>query len=215
MEPLINIVVSEALADALVTSPILSSKEFDTQISHQIATDMPQIQQRYGANPDLGDWQNVGAIGGALSSVRAHSLVTVSATWTSVAGAWAIANAVGEVTSTSLCTYVSYVVPKQTSCITTATSNQSPVSARVVSDATDPAKIPGSSVSKQTVLVILLLVALIVGIALAFLVDYLDDRIRGKDDVQQLLQLPVYGEVPRAPSVGRESRAVSRSSTKA
>jgi len=46
-------------------------------------------------------------------------------------------------------------------------------------------------------------VALIVGIALAFLADYLDDRIHGKDEAQQLLRLPVYGEVPRAPTVGR------------
>ncbi|HAE83084.1 MAG TPA: hypothetical protein DCK85_06810, partial [Ktedonobacter sp.] len=92
-----NIVASEALADALVSSPILSSKEFDTEVSHQIASDMTQIEQRYGPNPDLGDWQNTGAIAGALSSIRAQSLVTVSATWTSEAGAWAITTAVGEV----------------------------------------------------------------------------------------------------------------------
>lgn len=204
-----NVVVSEALADALVSSPILSSKEFDTAVSHQIASDMTQIEQRYGPNPDLGDWQNTGAIGGALSSVRAQSLVTVSTTWTSEAGAWAIATAIGEVSTTNICTYLGYVVPK--SCTSTADNSQSAVSARVISNATDPARIPGSSVSKQTLLVILLLVALIVGIALAFLVDYLDDRIREKDDVQQLLQLPVYGEVPRAPTVGR---IVSRSSAR-
>lgn len=206
-----NIIVSEALADALVTSPILSSKEFDTEVAHQIASDMTQIKQRYGPNSDLGDWQNTGAIGSALSSVRAHSLVTVSATWTSEAGAWAIANAVGEVSTTNICTYLGYVIPKQASCTTTADNSQSAVSARVISNATDPARVPGSLVSKQTILVILLLVALIVGIALAFLVDYLDDRIREKNDVQQLLQLPVYGEVPRAPTVGRK---LSRSSAK-
>jgi capsular polysaccharide biosynthesis protein len=65
--------------------------------------------------------------------------------------------------------------------------------------------VPGLSASKQTLLVILLLVALLVGIALAFLVEYLDDRIRNKDDAQRLLKLPIYGEVPRAPTVGRKS----------
>ncbi len=198
-----NIIASESLADALVTGPILSSKEFDTEVSHQIAADMTQIEQRYGPNPDLGDWQNAGAIGGALSSVRAHSLVTVSANWTTAAGAWAVADAVGKVSTANICNYLGYVVAKEAPCSTTTGSSQSVVSARIVSDATDAYTVPGSSVSKQTVLIVLLLVALIVGIALAFLVDYLDDRIHGKDDAQQLLRLPVYGEVPRAPTVGR------------
>src|SRR5437660_5784874 len=61
-----NVVVSEALADALINSPILSSKEFDTQVSQQIANDMSQITQKYHSNVDLGDWQNIGAIGAAL-----------------------------------------------------------------------------------------------------------------------------------------------------
>lgn len=200
-----NVIVSEALADAMVTSPILASKEFDTEVSHQMALDMPQIEQRYGANPDLGDWQNTGAIGGALSSLHAHSLVTVSATWSSQAGAWAIANAVGEVSAANICTYLGYVVSKEASCATTTDTTTPALTARVISAATDPAKVPGLSASKQTLLVILLLVALLVGIALAFLAEYLDDQIRNKDDAQRLLKLPIYGEVPRAPTVGRKS----------
>ena len=199
-----NVSVSESLADALATGPILSLKEFDSEVSHQIALDMPQIEQRFGANPDLGDWQNPGAIGGTFSSTRAHSLVTVSATWSSPAGAWAIANAVGEVSTANICTYLGYVVSKEASCSTTIDATTPAVTARVVSTATDPARVPGISASKQTFFVILLLLALVVGIALAFLVEYLDDRIRNKDDAQRLLQLPVYGEVPRAPPLGRK-----------
>jgi len=198
-----NIGASESLADALVTGPILSSNEFDTEVSHQIAADMTQIEQRYGPNPNLGDWQNASAIGGALSAVRAHSVVIISATWTTSAGAWAIADAVGKVSTAKICTYLGYVVAKEAPCATTSAGSQSVVSARIISDATDAATVPGSSVSKQTTLIVLLLVALIVGIALAFLADYLDDRIHGKDEAQQLLRLPVYGEVPRAPTVGR------------
>ena len=204
-----NVVVSEALADAMSTSPIpgpiLSSKEFDSEVSRQIALDMPQIEQRFGANPDLGDWQNTGAIGGSLGATHVHSLVTVSATWSSAAGAWAIANAVGQVSAANICAYLGYVVPKGASCSTTADTSVPAVSARVIIAATDPVTAPGLSASKQTLLVILLLVALIVGIALAFLVEYLDDRIYNKDDAQRLLQLPVYGVVPRAPTVGRKS----------
>lgn len=200
-----NVGASDSLADALVTGPILSSKEFDTAVSQQIAADMPQIEQRYGHNPNLGAWQNAGAIGGALSTERAHSLVTISATWTTPVGAWAIADAVGRVSTASICNYLGYVVAKDTPCSTTTGSIQPVVSARIISEATDAATVAGSSVNKQTILIVLLLMALIVGIALAFLADYLDDRIHGKDDAQQLLRLPVYGEVPRAPTVGRTS----------
>ena len=41
-----------------------------------------------------------------------------------------------------------------------------------------------------------LLIALAAGIALAFLVDYLDDRIRGREDVERL-GLSVVGEIPK------------------
>jgi capsular polysaccharide biosynthesis protein len=198
-----NVTVSEALADAMITSPILSSKEFDAQVSNEVGSDMSLIEQRYGPHPDLGDWQNTAAIGGALSALRAHSLVTVSATWTTPAGAWAIANAVGEVSAAHICTYLEYVVSKKASCSSSANSALPGVTAQVISSATDSTRVPGTSASKQTLLFLMLLVALIVGIALAFLADYLDDRIYGKDDALNVLQLPVLGEVPRPPAPGR------------
>jgi capsular polysaccharide biosynthesis protein len=199
-----SVAVSETLADAMITSPILSSKEFDTQVSQQIGSDMSLIEQRFSnPHPDLGNWQDTAAIGAALTSVRAHSLVTVSATWPTPAGAWAIANAVGEVSSSSICQYLEYVVSKQASCSPTATSSQPAVAAQVISSATNAVPVPGTSVNRQTLLFILLIVALIVSIALAFLIDYLDDHIRSKDDAVLLLQLPVYGEVPRPPAAGK------------
>jgi len=197
-----DVSVSESLADALVSGPILSSKEFDTQVSKQISSDMSLIEQRY-PHPDLGDWQSTGAIGGALSSSRAHSLVTISATWPTPAGAWAIANAVGEVSAANICTYLEYVVSKEASCPSSANNALPGVTAQVISEASDAGVVPGSSVNKETLLFMLLLVALIVGIALTFLAAYLDDRIYSKDDAVNLLQLPVFGEVPRAPSAGR------------
>jgi len=184
-------VVSENLADSLATGPILTSHEFDTDVSNQIGQDMAEITQRYGNNPDLGDWQNAGAIGGALNAVRVHSLVTVTATWSTLPGAWAIANAVGEVSASRIGVYLA------------GDSAQPPATAYIVSHATDPATVPGTSANRVTLLILLVLVALIVGIALAFLLDYLDDRIRTKDEVAHLLELPVFAEVPRAPTPGR------------
>src|SRR6266536_1702521 len=95
---------------------------YKSDVTNQIGSDMNLIEHRYGPHPDLGDWQNTAAIGGALSSLRAHSLVTVSATWTTPAGAWAIANAVGEVSAAHICTYLEYVVSKEASCSSSANS---------------------------------------------------------------------------------------------
>ncbi len=199
------VTVSEALADTLANGPILNSHEFDQDISHQIGQDMSGvIAQRYGASPDLGDWQNAGAIGGSLTAVRVHSLVTITTTWTSQAGAWAIANAVGEVSASRLGTYLDYVVTEDASHSSTSNTFQQPaVSARVISNATDPATVAGTANSKLTLLIALLIVAFFLGIALTFLLDYLDDRLRSKDEVAHLLQLPVLGELPRSPAPGR------------
>jgi len=42
------------------------------------------------------------------------------------------------------------------------------------------------------------LIGLIVGIALAFLVDYLDQSVRSREEAERLLDVPVLGEIPRA-----------------
>jgi len=203
------VTVSEALADALVSGPILTSQEFDKDISNQISQDMSLIQQRYGANADLGDWQNTSAIGQALNTVRVHSLVTVTTTWNTSAGAWAIANAIGEVSAAKIGAYLDYVIPNDATPGTTGNFVQPQVSARVITAAPDAVSVPGSSASKVTIYLLLLLVALAIGIALAFLLDYLDDRIRSKDEVTQLLGLHIYAEVPQAPSPGRSRLPVT------
>jgi hypothetical protein len=201
-----NALISENLADTLSSGPILASQEFDSRVAQQIAADRSKITAKFGAGASLGDWQDPASIGGALSAARSHNLVTISVNnWSTVAGAWAIANAVGEVSTAHLCQYLGYgyIVPQQDSCSTAASNSQPTVAAQVLSSATDPAAVPGSAVNKRTLLFVLLLVALIVGLALAFLADYLDDRIYSKEDAANLLQLPVFGEVLRAPTTGR------------
>jgi capsular polysaccharide biosynthesis protein len=201
-----NVLVAETMADTLVTGPILTSNEFDTQVSRQVGLDMSQLVQRYGSNPDLGDWHNAGAIGGALDANHIHSLVTVNVTWSTPAGAWAIANAIGEVSTTSIGSYLDYVITNDAAHTSTSGIMQPAVSARIVSKPTDATPVPGTATSKELALAILFLVALIVAIALAFLADYLDDRIRSKDEASLLLQLPVYGEIPRTPAVGQSRK---------
>jgi capsular polysaccharide biosynthesis protein len=198
-----DVTVSEALADAMATGPILSSKEFDTQVSNQISTDMSAIQQKYGSNPNLGSWQDPSAIGGALAATRSHSLVTITTTWSTPAGAWAITNAVGEVTTSNICSYLEYVVSKTASCSPSANSTLPAVAAQVISSTSDPGTVPGTSTNKVTLLAALVVIALVIALALVFLIDYLDDRIYSKDDAARLLELPVFAEISRPPVPGR------------
>ena len=197
------ITVSESLADAFATGPILTSHQFDQDVINQINQDRGQIEQHYGASADLGNIQNPGAIGQALSASRVHSLVTINATWITPAGAWAIANAVGEVSAAKMGNYLPYVITSNVTHSTTGSSVLPTVEARVIGSAANASVVSGSSSSKVTLYILLVLLALVIGIALAFLLDYLDDRIRSKDEVSHLLGLPIYAEVPRAPVPGR------------
>jgi capsular polysaccharide biosynthesis protein len=120
--------------------------------------------------------------------------------WNTEAGAWAIAHAVGEVCEANMPTYLDYQVNTQPS----ASPGYLVSVAKVLNQPTKPTAVDsGSSTPRKTQLFAILLVGLIIGIALAFLVEYLDDRIRRSEEVVQLLQLPLYGEIPQAPMPGQ------------
>lgn len=188
--------VAEAQADELVTGPVLTSPEFTAQVVRQIQADTDQITQFYGPNADLGNLNNPAAISSALTASRSHTLVTLSVTWSTEAGAWAIANAIGEVCNTQLSNYLDYEI--RATPTPSSTSAQPQIGVKVISAASQPAQVAGSDAHKVSMLFILLLVALIIGMALAALVEYLDDRIFGPREAMQLLQLPIYGEIPRS-----------------
>jgi capsular polysaccharide biosynthesis protein len=206
--------VSDSLADEFTTGPTVTSSKFAQQVYNQVNADMPQIEQKFGLHPDLGDLANpgvaVGAIKGSVSAGRSHSLVTISTSWNTPAGAWAITHAAGEVVVAHINDYIDYVVTTDTTGTATPASIRPVVAAKVIISASDAATIAGSQASKPTLLLVLVLVALLIGIALAFLIEYLDDRIRKTDDVVQLLQLPIYGEVPHAPSPGNAKQRGTR-----
>jgi capsular polysaccharide biosynthesis protein len=191
---------SSSLADEFASGPTLSSDTFATQVIQQIRNDTHTIEQRYGQNPSLGDWKDTSAIIKALSSTRSHSTVTISVTWNTEAGAWAIANAVGEVCEENIPKYLDYQANAQAS----ATPGYLATVAKVLNQPAKPTTVDsGAFTPKKTQMFALLLVGLIIGIALAFLVEYLDDRIRRSEEVAQLLQLPLYGEIPQAPIPGQ------------
>jgi capsular polysaccharide biosynthesis protein len=196
------VTASEALADAFTTGPVLTSTEFMAQIVQQVHSDTDAITQKFGTAPDLGDLQNTDAMSRSLSATHTHNLVTVTVNWGTAAGAWAIANAAGEITTTHLNQYLGYAIASSSPSVQSNGSLPAQAAAQVVSAATDPQATTGTAFNRVILLVVLLLVAFIIGIALAFLMEYLDDRIRSQDEVVQLLQLPSYGTVPRAPTPG-------------
>lgn len=198
--------VAETLADTLVSGPILASREFDTDLAHQVEQDTSAILQRYpGSTPQTLQNLDPTAIGNALGAVRVHNLVTITVTWSTAPGAWAIATALGELAASRIGQYLDYVVaPDYTHNSTNGPYVQPQVAARVVSAASSAVPVPGAAVSKLTLLALLVLVALVVGIALAFLLNYLDDRIRSTEDLQEIFQLPIYGEIPHAPAPGQQ-----------
>lgn len=191
---------SSTLADEFASGPTLSSDTFATQVIQQVQNDMHTIKQNYGQNPALGDWKNTSTIIKALSTTRSHSTVTISVIWNTEAGAWAIARAVGEVCEANMPIYLNYPVNAQTSM----SPGYLAIEAKVIDQPAKPtATNSGSLILKKTQLLAILLVGLIVGIALAFLVEYLDDRIHRSEEVIQLLQLPIYGEIPPVPAAGQ------------
>jgi capsular polysaccharide biosynthesis protein len=193
---------SSSLADEFVTGPTLTSNTFAKQVIQQMQNDTNIIQQRYGANPSLGNWNDPSTILKALSTTRAHSTVTISVNWNTEAGAWAIAKAVGEVCEANMSKYLNYQATAPNSQISTS-AGYLIVGANVVNQPTTPIQVDNAATAtKKTQLLAILLVGLIIGIALAFLVEYLDDRIYRSEEVIQLLQLPMYGEIPQAPVPG-------------
>ncbi|GHO91752.1 hypothetical protein KSF_018000 [Reticulibacter mediterranei] len=196
--------VSETLADTIVSAPIINSQAFATEVSQQIRSDMDQITQRYGSQADLGNWQDPAAISAAISTSRVHSLVTVSVNWNTPAGAWAIAHAIGEVSAAHLGTYLNDDI-RTTPTSVSANPVYPMVSARIIGFPSAPVLVAGPAANKPGLLLALLLVACTIAIALAFFVEYLDDRIRSKEEVEQLLQLPCLGEIPPAPTPGKNT----------
>jgi capsular polysaccharide biosynthesis protein len=191
---------SEALADELATGPTFASTTFGTQIIQQIQHDIPTIIDKYH-DPNLGNWHDASAITSALSPSRTHSVVHIAVSWPTEAGAWAIARAVGEVITTHISEYLDYQINNKP-----ANSADYPIAAaKVTNQAEGSSTVMATSSTKTSLLLALLVVGLILGIALAFLIEYLDDRIHESSEVVRMLQLPIYGELPRAPISGRSN----------
>jgi capsular polysaccharide biosynthesis protein len=194
------VTTSEVFADEFATGPTLTSTTFGEQVIQQMRNDRPK--------GDLGDWTDSSKITSALTATRTHSVVAIDVNWPTEAGAGAIAHAVGEVLTAHMSEYLDYQVSNKS-----ANSTDYPIAAaRVINQTGNAPTVTSTSTIKTSWLLALLVVGLILGIALAFLVEYLDDRIYDTSEAVQMLQLPIYGEIPRAPTSGH-SQAQPSSAT--
>jgi capsular polysaccharide biosynthesis protein len=181
----------ETLADEIVTGPTLTSKDFVARVKQQLDQDYT-----HNGNPQGANQIDEGAIAGALTSTHAHSILTITTTYQTPEGAKAIATAVGEVFTQQGSSFLDYEIRNGSSASDTSIHPQ--VEAQLVSGASDPGLVSGPAGNKPLQLAALVLVSLLLGIALAFLMEYLDDRVRNKEELEDLLQLPIIGEIPAA-----------------
>jgi capsular polysaccharide biosynthesis protein len=128
---------------------------------------------------------------GAIFASREHRIMTVSTTWSDPDQAQAIAEAVGAAVEDGGSDYFPQLVG---------------VEARaVLIDGPGTGQV-GRSLRSKLDLPLRLFLALIAGVALAFLWDYLDDTVRDRADAEAL-GAPILGEIPRE---GRRWRRTKR-----
>jgi uncharacterized protein involved in exopolysaccharide biosynthesis len=127
---------------------------------------------------------------GTISASREHRIMTVSITWSDRDQAQAIAEAVGAAIENGGAEYF----PQLTGVEAKAVLIDGPAIGQV-----------GRSLKDKLDLPIRLFVALVAGVALAFLWDYLDNTVRDRAEVEAL-GVAVLGEIPRKSRLGRKSR---------
>jgi capsular polysaccharide biosynthesis protein len=118
---------------------------------------------------------------GAIYASREHRIMTVNITWPDRNQAQAIAEAVGAAVRDGGADYF----PQLSGVDATATLVDGPGIGQV-----------GRSLKDKLDLPIRLFVALVAGVALAFLWDYLDDTVRDRAEVESL-GVPLLGEIPQ------------------
>jgi len=121
-----------------------------------------------------------GVIQGATSAGKLHRILSVSISWHSDHELAQIADAVATILTTQADKYFSQL------------STESAVIALIDAPAISPV---GRSLRDRIDLPLRLLLALAAGIALTFLLDYIDASIRNRDDLATL-GLPILGEIP-------------------
>jgi capsular polysaccharide biosynthesis protein len=135
-----------------------------------------------------------GAPVGSIRALKAHRVLSLTTTAGSPGGALALAQGALDVLAQDAASGGSYFAK---------VSNQRPQVAVV----DPPFLLPGTTTRIQLDLALRGVVGLIAGVALAFLLDYLDDTLRDAADAERTTGLPVLGQIPSDGRVARGKAA--------
>ena len=150
--------------------------DFTQFVSSQAVADA--VSQRLA---DQGIQVPAGALQSSTASEQIHQVVTIRVTWADPDEALTILNATVEVLKQEAPAYFGRLGLEQPQVTLFDGPGVSPVP---------------PSLSERLDLPVRLLLALLAGIALAFLLDYVDDSIRGRQDLEEM-EIHVLAEVPR------------------
>jgi len=149
--------------------------------SEYLADDLSEVLKGGDFAARISQEVGFGVPAGAIFASREHRIMTVSVTWGDPDQTQAIAEAVGAAVEDGGSDYFPQLVG---------------VEARaVLIDGPGLGQV-GRSLRSKLDLPIRLFIALLAGIALAFLWDYLDDTVRDRADAEAL-GVPILGEIPR------------------
>jgi capsular polysaccharide biosynthesis protein len=160
---------SEYLADDLTA--IVSSQAFAAEVNRHLA--------ELGSSLTL----PAGVIGGVTVAEKQHRIIRLNASWPDATELATIAQAMVLAMEQDSGKYLTKIGSPGGAIIS------------LIDPPTPPAAIPPSLTQRLNVPIRLLL-ALFIGLALAFGLDYLDDRVRGEADLEAL-GIPVLTQVPK------------------
>jgi capsular polysaccharide biosynthesis protein len=149
--------------------------------SEYLADDLSEVLKGGDFASRIGRQVGLNVPAGAIFATREHRIMTVSVTWHDRSEVQAIAEAVGAAVEDGGADYF----PQLTGVEAKAILIDGPGIGQV-----------GRSLKEKLDLPIRLFVALVAGVALAFLWDYLDDTLRDRAEVEAL-GVAVLGEIPR------------------
>ena len=160
---------SEYLADDM--SEFMTSRAFADEVQRELAS---------AKQPDV----DLATIVNATRTKKTHRFIDVTVTTSTFEDGQAIAGSISRILNDP--NHLAIYLKALTAYNTQMSVVTPPVTHRANS-------IPGliSEIGLRTV------IGLIVGIGVAFLVDYVDPSLRSRQEAETLLQLPVLGEIPR------------------
>ena len=150
--------------------------------SEYLADDLSEVLKGGDFAARIGDRVGFAVPAGVIFASREHRIMTVSVTWGNESQVQAIAEAVGAVVQDGGADYFPQLAGVEAQAVL--------IDGPAIGQA-------GRSLTDKLDLPIRLFLALVVGVLLAFLLEYLDDTVRDRKEVEAL-GTPVLGEIPRS-----------------